>query len=80
MVPRDITNSTEDLKSVNKFMKLLYKAEQVTQKRSSDEALLKNSNQGSPEFKQEAEDSCALWWYPQEKHVYQGNMPGKINS
>ena len=48
MVPRDITNGTEDLKSVTKYMKLLYKAEQATQKRTSDGAPLKNSNQGPP--------------------------------
>ena len=48
MVPRDITNDTEDLKSVTKFMKLLYKAEQETQKRTSDGAPLKNPNQGPP--------------------------------
>ena len=48
VVPRDITNGTEDLKSVNKFMKLLYKAEQATQKRTSDGAPLKKSNQGHP--------------------------------
>ena len=46
MVPRDITNGTEDLKSVTKFMKSLYKAEQATQKRIYDGAPLKNSNQG----------------------------------
>ena len=32
--------------SVTKFMKLLYKAEQATQKHTFDEAPLKNSNQG----------------------------------
>ena len=47
MVLRDITNGTEDLKSVTKFMKLMYKAEQATQKRTSDGAPLKESNQGS---------------------------------
>ena len=46
MVPRDITSSTEDLKSVTKFMKSLNKTEQVTQKRTSDGVPLKNSNQG----------------------------------
>ena len=34
----------------------------------------------SPEFKQEAEDSCALCWSPQEKYVHQGNMPGQTTS
>ena len=29
MVPRDITNGTEDLKSVTNFMRSLYKAEQA---------------------------------------------------
>ena len=48
MVPRDITNGTEDLNSVTKFMKLLYNVEQATQKRTSDGAPLKNSNQGPP--------------------------------
>ena len=48
MVPRDITNGTEDLKSMTKFMKSLYKAEQSTQKRTSDGAPLKKFNQGPP--------------------------------
>ena len=48
MVPRDINNSTEYLKSVTKFMKLMYKAEQATQKRTSDGSPLKKSNQGPP--------------------------------
>ena len=46
MVPMDITNGTEDLKSVTKCIKSLYKAEQATQKRTSDGAPLKKSNQG----------------------------------
>ena len=44
----DITNGTENLKSVTKFVKSLYKAEQATQKRTSDGAPLKKSNQGPP--------------------------------
>ena len=48
MVPREITNGTEDLKSVTKFMKSLYKVEQATQKHTSDGAPLKKSNQGPP--------------------------------
>ena len=48
MVPKDITNGTEELKSVTKYMKSLYKVEQANQKRTSDGALLKNSNQGPP--------------------------------
>ena len=46
MVLRDTTNGTEELKSMTKYMKLLYKAEQATQKRTSDGVPLKNSNQG----------------------------------
>ena len=46
MVPRYITNGTEYLKSVTKYMKLLYKEEQATQKHNSDGAPLKTSNQG----------------------------------
>ena len=46
MVPREIANGTEDLKSMTKYMKFLYKAEQATQKRNSDGAPLKKSNQG----------------------------------
>ena len=45
MVLRDTTNGTEELKSVAKFMKSMYKAEKVTQKTFSDGAPLKNSNQ-----------------------------------
>ena len=48
MVPRYITNGTEDLKSVTKFMKSLNKSEQATQKNTSYGAPLKNSNQVPP--------------------------------
>ena len=36
MIPRDINNGAEELKYVTKFMKLMYKVEQVTQKITSD--------------------------------------------
>ena len=45
---RDITNSTEELKSVTKLMNPLYKAEQATQKHTPDGLPLKNYNQGPP--------------------------------
>ena len=68
MVPRDITNGTEDLKSVNKFMKSLYEAEQVTQKRSSDGALLKNSNQGPPNSNKK-QKTCAPFGGTHKKNM-----------
>ena len=79
MVPWGITNGTEDLKSVTKFMKSLYKAEQATQKRTSDGAPLKKSNQGPPSSNKK-QKTRAPFGGTHMKNVYQGNMPGQTTS
>ena len=60
IVLRDITNGTEDLKSVNKSTKSLYKIEQATQKRTSDGAPLKKSNQVPPSSKKKQKTRAPL--------------------
>ena len=68
MVPRGITNGTEDLKSLTKFMKLMYKAEQATQKRTSDGAPLKKSNQG-PSTSIKKQNTHAPFGGPHKKNM-----------
>ena len=68
MVPRDITNSTEDLKSMTKYMKFSHKAEQATQKRTSDGAPLKKSNQGPPSSNKK-QKTCAPFGGTHKKNM-----------
>ena len=68
MVPRDITNGTEELKYVTKLMKLMYKAEQMTQKLTSDGAPLKKPNQGSPSSRKK-QNTHAPFGGPHKKNM-----------
>ena len=68
MVLRDITNGTEYLKYVIKFMKSLYRAEQATQKRTSDGAPLKKTNQG-PSSSNKKQKTRAPFGCPHKKNM-----------
>ena len=68
MVLRDTTNGTEELKSVTKFMKLIYKSEQATPKRTSDGAPLKKTNQG-PLISNKKQKTCATFGGPHRKNM-----------
>ena len=68
MVSRDKNNGTEDLKSMTKFMKLMYKAEEVTHKRTSDGAPLKKSNQG-PSTSIKKQNTHAPFGGPHKKNI-----------
>ena len=68
MVPRDINNGTEELKYVTKLMMLMQKAEQVTQKLTSDGSPLKNSNQG-PLSSSKKQNTHAPFGGPHKKNM-----------